>query len=115
MDPSAPGEVREAGFGWPALAFAPLALVAIVILALVVQPWPLAPLARAVRASPAQALVFYSFLSIAHAVAFSLHVHRNERVPHRSRMGWVAAFAFASPVAAPFYWFKVLAAPHGGT
>ena len=93
------------------LAFAPLVVVGTAVLVFAVDLPPLSGLAGSLQSAPGAWFAAYWLLSIFKAVAFSFHALRNERIEHRSRMSWVAAFALASPVVAPMYWFKGLAAP----
>ena len=107
----APGEVVRRGAFWGAFAFLPAAGVLAAVAAAVVAPRVVADALAAVEADPLIALALYSVFGAGHCAAFVVHALRNARLAAAQRARWVLAFAFASTVAAPLYWWKGLAGP----
>lgn len=108
---AAPGEVVRRGVFWGAFAFLPAAGFVAAVVTAVVAPGVFADALAAVEADPVIALALYGAGGAGHWAAFIVHAMRNARLAAAQRARWVLAFAFASTVAAPLYWWKGLAGP----
>jgi hypothetical protein len=105
-DPLAPGQVNDRPSFWGLFAFLPLVVLALAGLAFWVGGWPFTRIRATIVASPADWVLAYTLGGLLHAAAFALHAWKNELLFARERGLWIVAFALASTVAAPIYWFK---------